>query len=77
MEIIRRRNEIGASMSAGKAFADDGGGRDEVGEAFVAAEMRGGRGAEEGGWLWGRGGWRRGCTACCCGGAAAPEGQAR
>lgn len=44
-------------MPAGEAFADDGGCGDQVGEAFVAAQVRGwGGGAEVGGRGWGGGG---------------------
>lgn len=66
-------------MPAREAFADDGGGGYEVGEAFVAAEMRGrGAGEERGGLWWGGGGTAvdaAGGGGRCGGGAAPTEGQ--
>lgn len=60
-------------MPAREAFADDGAGRDQVGQAFVALQVRARRGGEEGGGLRGGG---RGCAGLGGAGAAAAEGDA-
>ena len=39
-----RRDEVCASVPAGEAFTDDGGGRDQVRETLIAAQMIGRRG---------------------------------
>ena len=78
----RGRDEIGAAVAAGEAFADDLSGETKVGETAGAAEMRG-VAVQICPWTYGSGFlvWIRGCSGAgvgrVIGGFPAPEGKGR